>query len=137
MLSLSLTSHAVGALDIVVEPVDNATVPMNNERNVTYNCSISEGSVVWQLNEYQLIDRDLFESDGIRVQESERFSEIILRPAGTSFLTQQFNEMSFNVQCLAVVNNVNVQAGDIRTVVLYGKLLSLHSLMLPCIMCMY
>ena len=137
MLSLSLTSHAVGALRIVVEPVDNAPVPVNNERNVTYNCSISEGSVVWQLNEYQLIDRDLFESNGIRVQESERLSEIILRPAGISFLTQQFDEMSFNVQCLAVVNNVNVQAGDIRTVVVYGKLLSLHSLMLPCIMCMY
>ena len=109
---------------------------MNTERNVTYNCSVPEGSVVWQLNEYQLIDRDLFESNGIRVQESERFSEIILTPAGISFLTREFNEMSFNVQCLAVVDNVNVQAGAIRTVVVYGKL-SLMVNILPCIMCIY
>ena len=135
MPSLSLTSHAVGALiNIDVRPDGNTLVPMTNMINVTYNCSVPSGdNAVWQLDEFQLLDRDQFMDEGIRVQEhqNEHFSEITIKPDGTTFLTRSFKEMSFDVRCLAIVDEVNVEAEVARTVVLYGKLLFFHPFMVP------
>lgn len=102
--------------------------------NVTYNCSVPDGdNAVWQLDEFQLLDRDQFMDEGIRVQEhsDEDFSEITIKPDGTTFLTGSFKEKSFDVRCLAIVDEVNVEAEVTRTVVLYGKLLFLHPSMVP------
>ena len=121
-------------VNITVTPDSNTAIARDSSDNVTYSCTISSGSALWQIAgcgtegqedrfSYQMVDQDLFLTDGVIIlnTESGRNSELKLRPAGQRFLSQQLKSDNITVQCLAVLDDLNVYGGEIYRIEIFGK----------------
>ena len=115
-------------------------VPYDLGLNMSYSCKSSSGKIIWQLGGecgtdeprntlfYQMFEQNKFEKSGIIVQETaaNTTSTLTLQEEGRKFLSSQLQSGLLVIQCLAVVENVNVFGGDVYRVQLYGMVLALH-----------
>ena len=142
------SSETGPAVNITVTPDSNTAVMRNTSDNVTYTCTISSGSALWQIAgcgsegqgdrySYQMVDQDLFLADGVIIlnTESGKTSVLKIRPAGQTFLSQQLKSDNITVQCLAVLDDINVYGGEIYRIEIFGK--SILASLCPCGSCIH
>ena len=118
------------APDTIDDGMGYIVAPDASTENITFMCTASRGTVLWQFGgcdvnnvRYQMVDRDEFLNDGIVIQDVQiGVSMLNLKNLGLKFLTEMLQSNVFTVQCLAVVDDLNVYAGDTYTVELYGML---------------
>ena len=116
--------------DMIDDGMGYIVAPDDSTENITYMCTASHGTVLFQFGgcdvnnvRYQMVDRDEFLNDGIVIQDVQiGVSVLCLRSPALTFLTERLQSNVFTVQCLAVVDDLNVYAGDTYTVELYGML---------------
>ena len=139
-ISVSLETHPDDLPVAEINPLHIAVVS-NSEGNATYTCTINNGIIIWQLGScgseeegrlyYQMVDRDQFLSNGVITQQStDTLSTIMLLEAGRQFLSDRLQSNVIYVQCLAVVDSLNVYSGERYTLELYGMCESPHSQLL-------
>ena len=116
--------------DTIDDGMGYIVAPDASTENITYMCTVSRGMILWQFGgcdvnnvRYQMVDRDEFLNDGIVIQDVQiGVSVLCLKSPALTFLTERLQSNVFTVQCLAVVDDLNVYAGDTYTVELYGML---------------
>ena len=116
--------------DTIHDGMGYIVAPDASMENITYMCTASRGTILWQFGgcdvnkvRYQMVDRDEFSHEGIDIQNFQSgYSLLCLSSPGLTFLTEMLKSNVFTVQCLAVVDDLNVYAGDTYTVELYGML---------------
>ena len=104
-------------------------IPHSSPENITYMCT-ANGTILWQFGgcdenkvSYQMVDRDEFLNNGIVIQDAMiGLSMLTLRSSGRMFLSSMLQSDVFTVQCLAVLNDVNVYGGPVYTIELDGML---------------
>ena len=85
-------------------------LPLQDLENVTYDCYAVQGIVLWQLNGYQLVDRDEFQTNGVLTRDKLDRSTLTIYPDGIAFLFGQSQSDVIVVSCMAVVDDVNLNA---------------------------
>ena len=129
-ISVSLETYPDDLPVAEINPLHIA-VASNAEGNVTYTCTINNGNVIWQLGScgseeegrlyYQMVDRDQFLPNGVITQQSNAtLSTLMLLEEGRQYLSDRLQSNVIYVQCLAVVDKLNVYSGERHTVELYG-----------------
>ena len=70
-----------------------------------------------------MVDRDLFHTDGVMILNTNtwKMSVLKIRPTGQRFLSQQLKSDNITVQCLAVLDDINVYGGEIYRIEIFGK----------------
>ena len=126
---VDISASVMRDANLIEDGAEYITLPYDAEENVTYMCTVSPGTVLWQLGgcdidklSYQMVDRDEFLVNGIAIHDSIGMSMLTIHSGGRTFLSQQFQSNIFTVQCLSVLADVNLFNGSIYTVELYGML---------------
>ena len=82
------------------------------------------------LGNYQAVDRTEFGTDGVTIGTGDSERNLTLIPSGLEFLFDRFDDTSFTVGCVAVVDNVNINRAESILVYRAGET---HTSMLYCI----
>ena len=117
-------------VNVTRDDTTHILVPASVTGNITYTCVTTSSTLLWQIGgcdadelSYQLIDRDEFALNGIVVQDSTSgSSSLLLYMAGREFLSKQLQSDWFTVQCVAIVDDLNVFGGTVYTLELYGMI---------------
>ena len=113
---------------VTYDGMEYVLMPYSLPDNITYTCAASRGTILWQLGgcdeskvSYQMVDRDEFLINGIVIQDAMTgLSTLNIYRLGRMFLSSMLQSDVFTVQCLAVVDDVNVYSGGVHTIELYG-----------------
>ena len=112
--------------------ITDVVVPYNEAINVTYSCQTSSGTVLWQVGgcradrmngsiAYQMADREVFSNEGVLIQDSSSsMSTLNLFLEGRQFLRERLQSDVITIQCLAVVDGINLFGGNVYRLYLYG-----------------
>lgn len=112
---------------ITRDEMEYILLPTTEKGNLTYQCVTSTSTLLWQIGGcdsddlgYQLVDRDEFALNGVHVQDSTGSSFFRLYDEGRDFITQQLRSRWFTVECVAIVDDLNVYRSNTFIVELYG-----------------
>ena len=103
----------------VITPAAGSCVLTLPTANVTYNCEAGQGNALWVINDYQMVDGDEFNSNGVQIVPVELSRESTLNmipevpedpeaPKGVNFFFDQTQTDELTIGCSAVVDEVNV-----------------------------
>ena len=117
--------------EILTAPEAQPPVPFNLDDNVTYTCTVRGNSLIWQVNDAQLVTpADIMDAQAIGI-----FAEVIDNMdetlAGTLQITVGEGNSAVNetrVRCLAVgTSTVERDVSDFVTLITFGQFVMRHS----------
>ena len=92
--------------------------------NATFECT-AEGTTLWRVDNYQMVDRDQFDDQGLFVLDHEQGrSELIFkdtngfegREGGFPLVFEALDRCYFTIYCLPIKDSLNVEnSNDIRS----------------------
>lgn len=89
--------------------------PGEKDLNATFECTLNNESIIWKVEEYCLIDRDEFSSQGLTVLDRKQgHSKMVLasptdmEKGGFQFLFDSFERCFVTISCFALTNHVVV-----------------------------
>ena len=113
----------MGAQNVQISPPRDQIICSSSAVNVTYNCTADSGSVIWQLGEYQVVDRDQFMNSGVMVHvQTDELTYLTLGMEGREFLREEFDSDTISVRCFTAIDNFNLYFTERYMVKVYGKL---------------
>ena len=109
----------------LTEPADREAPlvlgPDDYDINATFDCTAAEGTILWRIDNYQLVDRDQFGEQGLFVLDHRQgYSELIFkdtnefegRQGGFPLVFEALDRCYFTIYCLAMKDSMNVENSD-------------------------